>query len=369
MDQLAEDQKWMASAIELALNGQGRVEPNPMVGCVIVRDGVIVGRGWHRQFGQAHAEVNALAVCDSPAGSTVYVTLEPCCHMGKTPPCAEALIKANVSRVVVATLDPNPDVNGSGIQRIRNSGIQIDTGILKNQALELIRPFAKRIRSGTPWVIVKWAMSLDGKIATSRGESQWISNEKSRQKVHQLRGRMDAIVVGVGTALADDPRLTARPRGPRIATRIVMDTDARIPIHSQLVSSARDVPLWIMTGPHPSQRRIESLKKHGCRVLIGTSECYARRLQELLRLLGSCNMTNVLFEGGGRLLGELNQARLIDEVHCFIAPKIIGGQDAKSPIGGTGIENLVNATLLEHVKIETLDSDIYVTGRVLSTEY
>ncbi len=203
----------MDRALELAVQGQGFVEPNPMVGCVLVKDNQVIGEGWHQSFGQNHAEVNAiLAAKTDPAGASVFVTLEPCSHQGKTPPCVQALIQARVSRVVVACPDPNPSVAGQGIEQLRNAGLQVDVGLRQDKASEILAPYLKRTVTGLPWIIAKWAMTLDGKIATSTGDSQWISNEKSRAVVHQLRGRVDAIIVGAKTAVADDPLLTSRPR-------------------------------------------------------------------------------------------------------------------------------------------------------------
>ena len=238
----------MRRAVELAERGRGHVEPNPLVGAVIVRDGQIVGEGWHKKFGQAHAEVNAFTSAGEAArGATLYVTLEPCCHHGKTPPCTDAVIRAGIARVVAALQDPFPQVAGQGAALLRAAGIPIEFGVCAKEARRQNAPYLKLLATGRPYVHAKWAMSLDGKIATRTGDSQWISNETSRRRVHELRGRMDGILVGIGTALADDPLLTARPPGPRTACRVILDSKGRLPITSQLVRTAAQVPTLIVT--------------------------------------------------------------------------------------------------------------------------
>ena len=238
-----QDQHWMQRALELARNGQGHVEPNPLVGCVIVQENQLLAVGWHQQFGGAHAEIDALHKAgNAAAGSTLYVTLEPCSHHGKTPPCTESIITAGVARVVVGQVDPFAQVNGQGIALLEAAGIQVDSGILPDACRQLNAPYLKRCLDGKPWVLAKWAMTLDGKIAAQDGSSRWISSPSSRQIVHQLRGRMDAIIVGRQTALLDDPQLTARPAGSRIATRIVMTANADLPDHLALVRTAKDIP-------------------------------------------------------------------------------------------------------------------------------
>src|SRR3954451_1208374 len=238
----------MPRALELAERGRGHVEPNPLVGAVIVRDGRVVGEGWHQRYGEAHAEVHALAAAGAAArGATLYVTLEPCCHHGKTPPCTDAVLRAGVGRVVASMLDPNPLVAGKGAERLRAAGVAVEIGVGEAEARRLNAPYLKLLRTGRPYVHLKWAMTLDGKICTRTGDSKWISNEASRRRVHELRGRVDAILVGVGTALADDPQLTARPRGPRTATRIVLDSRGRLPPTSLLAATARIVPTLVAT--------------------------------------------------------------------------------------------------------------------------
>ncbi len=243
---MSDDATFMARAVQLASHGEGSVEPNPMVGCIIVRDGAIVAEGWHQRFGGPHAEIEALRVAGTRAqGATMYVTLEPCCHHGKTPPCTEAILAAGIRRVVVAQQDPFAEVSGRGIEALRARRVRVDTGCGKEAAQSLNAPYRSLIERQRPWIIAKWAMTLDGKIASRSGHSQWISNEHSRRIVHQLRGRVDGIMVGRGTVAIDDPQLTARPTGPRTAVRIVVDSHASIPLSSKLVQTCRDVPLLI----------------------------------------------------------------------------------------------------------------------------
>ena len=258
----------MARALELAARGEGSVEPNPMVGCVIVRDGETIGEGFHRRFGGPHAEVEALAVAGPRArGATAYVTLEPCCHHGKTPPCTGALIAAGISRVVVAQRDPFAKVAGQGIAELAAAGIAVDVGVGADEALRLNAPYLKLLQTARPWIIAKWAMTLDGKLATHAGDSRWISSEASRAIVHRLRGRVDAVMVGRGTAQADDPQLTARPPGPRQAARIVVDTTATHSLQSLLVKTAREVPVIVAGGAAAPQDRVEALQAAGCEVI------------------------------------------------------------------------------------------------------
>ena len=251
----------MRRALELAERGRGYVEPNPLVGAVIVRDDQVVAEGWHQRFGEAHAEIDALAMAaDKARGATLYVTLEPCCHHGKTPPCTDALIRAGIKHVVAAMLDPFAQVAGKGVELLRAAGITVETGLCEQEARSLNAPYLKLLATGKPYVHAKWAMSLDGKIATRSGDSRWISNEASRKRVHELRGRMDAIIVGIGTVLADDPLLTARPPGPRTACRVILDSCGRLPLSSKLAQSARLVPTLVVTvgqgEPSPVRGRI-----------------------------------------------------------------------------------------------------------------
>ena len=356
----------MARAIELARRGEGFVEPNPMVGCVLVRQGNVVGEGWHQQFGGPHSEVEALQMAGEAArGATAYVTLEPCAHSGKTPPCTEALIAAGVARVVVACGDPNPLVNGRGVAALRTAGV--DVVVLDDQleAKALIAPFAKLMTASRPWVIAKWAMTLDGKLATAVGDSQWISGEESRAVVHQLRGRMDAIVVGRGTAEQDDPLMTARPAGVRTPTRIVLDSQAVLSLKSQLVRTSSDAPVLVAVEANAPEARCHALRETGIEVWQAPSAAVSLqdRWLALLDELGRRQMTNILVEGGAKVLGALLDAGEIDEVHAFIAPKLIGGA-GPSPLRGEGRALMADALRLTSPKIEMLGEDVYVSGRV-----
>jgi diaminohydroxyphosphoribosylaminopyrimidine deaminase/5-amino-6-(5-phosphoribosylamino)uracil reductase len=359
----------MALALALAAQGIGLVEPNPPVGCVIVRDGQIVGQGFHERFGGPHAEVAALESAGRAAsGATVYVTLEPCCHHGKTPQCTQALLRAGVGRVVVACKDPFPQVAGQGIAELRAAGVPCDLGALECDARRLLAPYFKRVESGRPWVIAKWAMTLDGKLATRTGDSRWISSESSRAVVHQLRGRVDAVIVGSGTARADNPLLTARPVDcadrKRTATRIVVDSAASLNPESRLVQTARDVPVFLAVATEAPEETCQSLSDAGVEILRCAGETHSARLDSLIDQLGRRQMTNVLVEGGSKLLGTLFEMHAIDEVHVFIAPKIAGGTAALSPIGGMGAEKMADALALADISIEELSGDVYVHGRL-----
>ncbi len=359
------DEQFMRRALELAGRGEGHVEPNPMVGCVIVSEGEIVGEGWHRKFGGPHAEIEAIRAAGPRAqDATLYVTIEPCCHQGKTPPCTQAILDAGVHRVVTALGDPNPDISGGGIEKIREAGIEVYVGLAEDVARDLCAPYLKLVTTGSPWIIAKWAMTLDGKMATRSGNSKWISGEASRSIVHVLRGRVDAVVVGRGTAEADDPLLTARPVGPRTATRIVVDSAARLSLESQLVRTARDAPVLVACADDAPQSAEQQLTSAGVEVLRCAGATRGERMEALLGELGRRRMTNVLVEGGSELLGSLFDAQLIDEVHMFIAPKILGGPDAPSPIVGTGVEQMADACRLASLKIEQVGDDVYLSGRV-----
>jgi diaminohydroxyphosphoribosylaminopyrimidine deaminase/5-amino-6-(5-phosphoribosylamino)uracil reductase len=358
---MADDYKWMRRALELAARGRGFVEPNPMVGCVVVRDGLPVGEGWHQQFGGPHAEVHALnAAGEAARGATLYVTLEPCCHHGKTPPCTDAIIQAGIARVVAAMQDPFPLVSGRGSDLLRAAGVSVELGLEEESARKLNAPYLTLLGKGRPHVHLKWAMTLDGKIATRTGDSKWISNETARRRVHELRGRVDAIVVGIGTALADDPLLTARPAGPRVATRVILDSFGRLPLEAQLVKTAREVPTLVVACH--STPSCDVLQQKGCEVLQLPEHDGRVAIAPLLVELGRRRMTNLLVEGGAAVVGSFLDARLVDELHVFISPRLAGGRTALSPIGGTGVERIAESLTLAQCDLELLDGDIYVHG-------
>lgn len=364
MDPSQLDAWHMRRALELAARGRGQVEPNPLVGCVIAHGAEIIGEGWHRRYGGSHAEIEALEVAGQrAAGATVYVTLEPCCHFGKTPPCTQALSAAGVRRVVAALADPFPAVSGHGAAELIAAGIDVQLGLLEAEARQINAPYLKLLATGRPWVIAKWAMTLDGKIATRTGDSRWISGEPSRRLVHELRGRVDAILVGAATAVVDDPLLTARPPGPRMATRIVVDSRALLSSASQLICTARDIPVLVAAGPEASAADRRRLEAAGCELLVLPGVKREQRLDELLIELGRRRLTNVLVEGGGRLLGSFFDLRQIDEVHVFVAPRLVGGESAPSPLAGDGIATVNQALSVTNLEWQRLGTDLYASGR------
>ncbi len=369
MENSERDEHWMALAIEIAAQGQGLVEPNPMVGCVLVRNDQEIGRGFHRQFGGKHAEVNAIEACqESPAGCTAYVSLEPCSHFGKTPPCADRLIEAQVGRVVVAQTDPFPAVAGQGIEKLKQAGISVTEGVLRESAESLNAPYRKLIQFQRPWVVAKWAMTLDGKIATASGSSQWITNEASRAVVHQLRGRMDAVVVGSNTAINDDPLLTARPPGKRTAYRVVFDSQLKIDLDSQLAKTARQVPTLIFSSNAADPKKRNHLESAGCEVIVNKAADRSDRLQAALTELGQRKMTNILVEGGSGLMGALFDIGQIDECHIFIGNRMIGGQQSIAPIAGRGVSQIGDGWRLKEMRTETIEDDVYISGRIDRTD-
>jgi diaminohydroxyphosphoribosylaminopyrimidine deaminase/5-amino-6-(5-phosphoribosylamino)uracil reductase len=360
----------MDRAIELARNGLGFVEPNPPVGAVIVDENLsLLGEGFHQRFGGSHAEIHALEqVGAKAAGATLVVTLEPCCHFGKTPPCTDALVAAGIRQVIVGTQDPAPHAAGRGLMKLREAGLVVEVGLREADAARLIAPFRKRVVTGLPYVHAKWAMTLDGKLAARTGASQWISNDASRRVVHQLRGRMDAIIVGANTARTDDPRLTARPAGPRTAARIVVGSAADLPLDSRLVRTADQVPVIVAACESAPAENVRRLRDAGVEVLQfpfspgAADPARAVNLLELLKELGRREMTNVLVEGGGALLGSFFDQDLLDEVHIFIAPKLVGGAEALTPLAGIGLAEIAQAPQLDGPTIEVLDGDIYLHG-------
>lgn len=359
------DSRFMRTALDLAARGLGRVEPNPMVGCVIVQNDQVVGRGYHQRFGGPHAEIEALRDCPGPQatqGATAYVTLEPCCHHGKTPPCTDALIDAQVSRVVIAMEDPFEQVDGGGVSLLRQAGIETKIGTLRDQAEALNAPYFKRITARKPWVIAKWAMTADGRIATSTGESQWITGNASRAEVHRLRGRVDAIVAGMGTVEADDPLLTARPTGPRVATRVVLCRNRLPSVTSKLVGSVNDAPLLLFTSPSLSLP-IHPLVERGVEVVSCQSTTRAEMITETLDELGRRQMTNVMVEGGGELLASFFDAGQIDECRVYVGSKTFGGAGAPGPIGGLGVSRIADAMRLKLIQLDQYDDDIRAVYR------
>ncbi|MFI4876559.1 MAG: bifunctional diaminohydroxyphosphoribosylaminopyrimidine deaminase/5-amino-6-(5-phosphoribosylamino)uracil reductase RibD [Blastopirellula sp. JB062] len=364
MQYSADDERYMREALELALRGAGAAEPNPLVGCVLVRQGRVIGRGYHARYGGPHAERAAIADCgnEMTRGATAYVTLEPCCHHGKTPPCTDALIAAQVERVVVAQQDPFGLVDGGGVAQLKAAGITVEVGLLEAEARRLNAPYRKLLATGRPWVIAKWAMTLDGKLASHAGHSRWISNELARQRVHQLRGRMDAVMVGSRTAQLDDPLLTARPPGLRTPLRIVVDGDAALALSGKLVQTAGEVPVLVAVKETADHARCDALRQAGCELFVCAGADHAERLDSLLKELGERRLTNLLIEGGAGLMGLFLAQGHVDEVFAFIAPKLIGGASAPSPIGGDGWADMSEALSLTDVSIEALGDNVLMHG-------
>jgi diaminohydroxyphosphoribosylaminopyrimidine deaminase/5-amino-6-(5-phosphoribosylamino)uracil reductase len=357
------DGQWMERALQLAELGRGHVEPNPLVGAVVVRENRVIGEGWHQRFGEAHAEVNALAEAGVLArDATMYVTLEPCCHHGKTPPCTDAILRAGIRRVVAAMWDPFPQVAGHGAAVLKAAGVELALGVGENAARRLNAPYLKLLATSRPYVHAKWAMTLDGKIATRTGHSHWISGEAARQRVHELRGRMDAIVVGIGNVLADDPVLTARPPGPRTPGRIVLDTLARLPAASRLALTARETPVIVAAAAPVAPERAADLTAWGCECLELPPDNGRPAVTALLDELGRRRMSNILVEGGSEVLGSFLDAGEVDEVYVFVSPRLVGGTMATPAVGGRGVQRLEEALNLADWHAEVLESDVLIHG-------
>lgn len=351
-------QKYMDLAIELAKKGRGQVNPNPLVGAVIVKDDVIIGSGYHEQYGGPHAERNALAACtQSAAGGTMYVTLEPCCHHGKTPPCTEAIIENKISRVIIGATDPNPVVSGKGIELLRQQGITVITGVRETACLDLNAVFFHYIKNKTPYVLMKYAMTLDGKIATRTGKSKWITGEQARAAVHETRNEVAGIMVGVNTILQDDPQLTCRSEGGRSPSRIICDTHLRTPLSAQVVVSARKIPTYLATCCQ-DQNKIKRFEIMGCQVLKVSKAGEHLNLQELMGQLGALGIDSVLLEGGGTLNFSALKSGIVNQLQVYLAPKIFGGAAAKTPVEGSGVDDPAEAFQFTDRKIKIFGEDI-----------
>ncbi|MGV8906915.1 MAG: bifunctional diaminohydroxyphosphoribosylaminopyrimidine deaminase/5-amino-6-(5-phosphoribosylamino)uracil reductase RibD [Acetobacterium sp.] len=359
------DEQYMKMAIDLAKKGCGWVNPNPMVGAVIVKDNEIIGSGYHQKYGELHAERNAIAACAVPiTGATMFVTLEPCCHYGKTPPCTEAIIASGISKVVIGSSDPNDLVAGKGIDILKNHGIEVVTGVLSEECSVLNEVFFHYIQNKTPYVVLKYAMTLDGKIATFTGKSKWITGESAREFVHQTRHDYAAIMVGVNTVIADDPLLTCRLPHTKNPKRIICDTHLRIPLTSKIVQTAKEVPTIIATSCE-DQEKINSLTKQGC-ILLQVEEVNGHTdLKQLMRQLGEQNIDSILLEGGSTLNFSALENGIVNKVQAYIAPKIFGGETAKTPVGGIGVNEVSKAFRLKKRKITILGDDILLEYDVL----
>ena len=360
---MAEEQ-FMKRAIELAKQGAGWTAPNPLVGAVVVKNGRVIGEGYHRKYGELHAERNALAACtEDPAGAILYVTLEPCCHYGKTPPCTEIIIEKKIAKVVIGSRDPNPKVAGKGARILREHGIEVVEDYMR-EACDALNPvFFHYITTKTPYVVLKFAMTLDGKIATRTGASKWITGEAARNHVHQLRGRYAGILAGIGTVLADDPMLNCRIDGAHQPLRIILDSHLRIPMGSRLVRSAKEYPLLIVCNESTRNReegtnRIQKLEEAGAKVWTLPEKNGHPDLNVLMQRLGEEKIDSVLIEGGGTVNEAALKAHIVHHVYAYIAPKIFGGEDAKTPVEGSGIRLPQECANLRLAKITVLLNDM-----------
>ena len=362
-----EDIEYMRRAMELAERGVGFTNPNPMVGAVIVKNGKVIGEGWHERCGEWHAERNAFKNCAvSAEGATMYVTLEPCCHYGKTPPCTEAIIEHRIARVVIGMEDPNPLVAGKGIALLREAGIEVVCGIEEEALREQNRVFLKCISTKLPWVALKAAMTLDGKIATRTGDSKWITGAEARAYVHELRHRFMAVLVGIGTAVADDPLLNCRieGRGVRQPIRVVVDSNARLSLESQLVKTAGEYRTIVAYTRFAPEERVKALQEMGVEMLLCEEKEGLVDVKNLLVLLGQSGIDSILLEGGGSLNYTFLAERLVDEVYAFIAPKIVGGVSAKTPVEGLGVEKMADAINLELKNVLNMGDDVLLKLKV-----
>lgn len=363
-----EDKKYMRMAIDLALNGQGHVNPNPMVGAVIVRDGRVLSSGWHHVYGDLHAERDALSRCaGDPAGATMYVTLEPCCHHGKQPPCTDAIMAAGISRVVAGMGDPNPLVAGHGLEILRRAGIEVSCGLFQDRLRHINRVFVKYITTKRPWVVLKSAMTLDGRIAARTGDSKWVSGEESRRLVHELRGRYSGIVAGIGTAVADDPMLNCRLDGMRQPVRFIVDSRASLPLDSALVRTAGEYRTVVVHTADAPQQRLEALRSRGVELLecpsAGTAASPGKvDLSAMMDRIGAMGIDSLLVEGGAELDWSMVAGGLVDEYYIFLAPKIIGGRNAKGPVGGEGFARMAEAVPVKVDSVTPCGTDWLVHG-------
>jgi diaminohydroxyphosphoribosylaminopyrimidine deaminase/5-amino-6-(5-phosphoribosylamino)uracil reductase len=362
----------LARAIELADAGRGRTTPNPLVGAVVVKDGEVLGEGFHTAYGAPHAEREALAACAAADthGATMYVSLEPCCHHGLTPPCTDALLEAGIARVVVGSDDPTEKAAGRGLGILRDEGVEIvmADGEWAARARLVNQPFRKHARTGRPYVLFKSAMTLDGKVATRTGDSKWISGEASRQLGHQWRAECDAVAVGIGTALADDPLLTARnlshPPVHRQPRRIVFDSEARLPLDSQLVRGAAELPLTVVISRAAPRLAADALEVAGADVIVATGENEPARVRNALGQIGAAGVTSILLEGGPHLAGAFLDAGEVDEIRLFVAPVVLGGSHARDPLEGEGVERIAEATRALTLNCSPVAGDVLISARL-----
>ena len=367
------DHRHLARAIDLAEGGRGRVSPNPLVGAVICRHDEVLGEGFHQELGSPHAEIEAIRATGGQdlGGATLYVSLEPCCHHGRTPPCTDAIREAGIARLVVASDDPSEHASGRGLGILRDEGIEvvIAEGELAIRARLLNQSFRKHARTGRPWVLFKSAMTLDGKVATHGGDSKWISGEESRQLAHRWRSQCDVVAVGIGTALADDPQLTARISDPayhvvRQPRRVVFDSLARLPLNSKLVHGAREVPLTVVVSRAARRAATDALGAHGADVVVATGQNEPARVRSALDQLGADGIGSILLEGGPHLAGAFMDAGEVDEMRLFLAPMVLGGRTARDPLEGEGVDAIADAARALTLDCDRVGEDLLVSARI-----
>ena len=363
-DELSEKEKWMRLALSLAKKGEGKVSPNPMVGAVLVKNGKLIAKGYHRYFGGPHAEVEAIQRAkDKARGCTLYVTLEPCSHYGKTPPCTQAIIRAGIRRVVIATLDPNPINSGRGVQELKKAGIETELGVCEEEATKVNEAFFKFMKKKIPFVVVKVASSLDGKIATSKGESKWITGQKAREFAHRLRDKMDAILVGINTVISDDPSLLA-PSKDSLA-RVILDSKLRIPLNSKILKNQDKADTFIFTTSKADRQKLCELKSRGIKVAIVKEDQDGRvDLEEVLKKLASLEIMILLVEGGGKVIGSFFDKGLVDKLFLFLAPRIIGGRNSLTWVEGRGVDLLSQTPHIEVSSLRKIGQDLLLEGYV-----
>jgi diaminohydroxyphosphoribosylaminopyrimidine deaminase/5-amino-6-(5-phosphoribosylamino)uracil reductase len=362
------DTRHLERTIELAARARGRTSPNPLVGALVAKAGRTIGEGFHAAAGEPHAERMALAACQQdPGGGTLYVTLEPCCHTGRTPPCTDAIVDARIARVVVASDDPTPKAAGRGLAVLRDEGVEVEvaTGDVAQAARLLNQPFRKHALSGRPLVVFKAAMTLDGKVATRSGDSRWISSEASRARVHRWRAECDAVAVGIGTALRDDPQLTARVEGvERQPRRVVFDSEARLPVRSRLVRGAAEAPLVVVCSRAARRTAVQALEAAGAEVVVASGQNEAARVGAALDQLGMRGVQSLLLEGGPHLAGAFLEADELDEVRAFVAPLVAGGRTARTVVEGEGAERVAGAAHSLATEVERIGDDVLITARL-----
>ena len=366
---MEQDRQYMKMALELAQKGMGFTAPNPMVGAVIVKNGRIIGQGYHRKYGGLHAEREALAACtEEPKGASIYVTLEPCCHYGKQPPCVNAILEAGIRRVIIGSSDLNPLVAGKGIRILKDHGIEVTENILKEECDKLNDAFFYYIQNKKPYVVMKYAMTMDGKIAAYTGESKWVTGEAARIHVQEQRLKYTGIMVGVGTVLADDPMLTCRLENSRNPVRIICDSHLRTPLTSKIVRTAKTIPT-ILASSSKDQQKIKNYEEMGCQVLYVPEKNGHIDLNRLMEILGATKIDSILLEGGGSLNWSALESGIVQKVQTYIAPKLFGGEEAKTPVEGKGFPDPASAVLLKNSEMIRLGDDFLIESEVKRNVY